>query len=106
MSLEEKLKTWYQRPEIRGRNWEPRLFWVPAEDGNPFGRLKVDPWELEVLFATLLGERAEHYEALNARVREGDTHRAMGRADFIATCAKRGELPLLTRIEDAAASAR
>ncbi|MFZ5557689.1 MAG: hypothetical protein ACOZDY_13380 [Pseudomonadota bacterium] len=100
MNLEEKLRQWFERPEVRACNWEPRLFWEPDDDGRPFGRLRVDPWELEVLLATVLGETAENYEALNARVLEGDRHRALPRADFIAVNARRHELPLLTRIED------
>lgn len=100
MSLEEKLRQWFERPEIRACNWDARLFWVPAEDGSPFGRLRVDPWELEVLLASVLGEPAENYDALNARVLEGDRHRALPRADFIAANARRHELPLLTRADD------
>ncbi len=100
MTLEEKLRRWFERPEVRACNWDARLFWVPAEDGSPFGRLRVDPWELEVLLATVLGEPAEHYAALNARVLEGDRNRALPRADFIAANARRHELPLLTRADD------
>ena len=100
MTLEEKLKQWFERPAVRACNWEARLFWIPAEDGSPYGRLRVDPWELEVLLATVLGETADHHDALNARVLEGDRHRALPRADFIAVNARRHELPLLTRIEE------
>lgn len=100
-ALEDKLKGWFKRPEIRARNWEPKLFWTPASELDPFGKLKMDPWEVEVLFATVLGEPSECYGQLNARSLEGDTHRVLPRADFIALSVKRHELPLLTRIEDA-----
>jgi hypothetical protein len=102
MTLDEKLQQWFERPQVRACNWEARLFWEPADDGSPYGRLRVDAWELEVLFAALLGEKAENYAALNARVREGDRHRALPRADFIAMNARRHELPLLTRADDIA----
>lgn len=96
-NLEQKLVNWYNTPEVRARNWEPNLFWYPENDLNPFGRFKVDPWELEVLFASVLGQPSECHEALNKRSSEGDQHRSMGRADFIAIQVKRHELPLLTR---------
>jgi hypothetical protein len=102
-NLEDKLKHWFLMPQVRARNWEPTLFWYPASDANPFGRLKVDPWELEVLFAAVMEEPSECYEKLNQRSLEGDKHRAMPRADFITANARRHELPLLTRAEDAAA---
>lgn len=99
-ALEQKLRQWFLRPEVRARNWEPNLFWYPESDLNPFGRMKVDPWEVEVLFAAVLGERAENYDRLNERVLEGDKHRALPRADFIAHQVERHELPLLTRVDD------
>ena len=99
-NLDEKLRSWFNRQEIREQYWEPNLFWYPENDLNPFGRLKVDPWELEVMFAAILGEPSEYYEALNERSKtHHDEFTAMGRADFIAVNAKRHELPLLTRIE-------
>lgn len=100
MTLEDRLRQWFERPEVRACNWDARLFWVPADDGSPYGRLRVDPWELEVLLAAVLGETAENYAALNARVLEGDRRRALRRADFIAASARRRELPLLTRADD------
>ena len=99
-NLNEKLKEWFKRPEILARNWSPALFWHPESAANPFGKPKIDPWELEVLFATALGEPAEYYDKLNQRPRTGNHHPAMGRADFIAINIKRHELPLLTRLED------
>ena len=99
-NLNEKLKEWFKRPGILARNWSPALFWYPESDSNPFGKFKIDPWELEVLFATTLGEPSECFDMLNLRPRSGNNQPAMGRADFIAVNVKRHELPLLTRWED------
>lgn len=98
-NLDEKLIAWFKRSEIQAKNWGPNLFWLAASNTNPFGKLRVDPWELEVLFATILGEPAEYYEQLNQRVLPGEERRTMKRADFIAVNVKRHELPLLTRID-------
>ena len=89
-AVEAKLVDWYQRPGIRAKGWAPNLFWTPGE-GTPFGRLKVEPCELEVLFATILGEPSECKERLDAE--------AGGRGTFLAANARRHELPLLTRRE-------
>lgn len=99
-NLQEKLIGWFKRPEVRAMNWEPTLFWHPLNDRDPFGKPRVDPWEMEVLFATVLGEPAEYFEKLNQRSLASDTHRAMGRADFIAIQVTRHELPLMTRADD------
>jgi hypothetical protein len=88
--LEEKLVAWYERPAVRAKGWAPVLFWEPGADG-PYGRLKVDPCELEVIFATILAEPSECRERLDA---ERD-----GRGTFLAANARRHELPLLTRRE-------
>ena len=87
--LENKLIDWYQTEAIRAKCWAPRLFWRPATDGTPFGAIKVDPCELEVIFATLLGEVSECRERLD---RERN-----GRGTFLAANARRHELPLLDR---------
>ena len=47
--LEEKLIRWYQEPAVQAHNWEPRLFWKEVDARHPFGTLKVEPRELEVL---------------------------------------------------------
>jgi len=88
--LEEKLIAWYETPGIRAKGWAPRLFWYPAADGSPYGAMKVEPRELEVLFATLLDEPSECKQSL-------DTEQN-GRGTFIAANARRHELPLLTRL--------
>lgn len=87
-ALESKLIDWFLREPMQARRWSPVLFWSPGPDG-PFGRLKVDPCELEVLFATILGEPSECRELLD---RDRD-----GRGTFLAANARRHELPLLTR---------
>lgn len=86
--LETKLIAWYETDAVRAKCWAPRLFWRPAEDGSPYGELKVEPCELEVIFATILGEPSECRERLDAE--------ADGRGTFLAANARRHELPLLT----------
>ncbi|MES2366101.1 MAG: hypothetical protein V4563_09430 [Pseudomonadota bacterium] len=94
--LEEKLIRWYQEPAVQAHNWEPRLFWKEIDPCHPFGTLKVEPRELEVLFATLIGESSECMAELNAESQvRGDY---MLRGDFLAANARRHELPLLTRV--------
>ena len=95
--LENKLIEWYGTDAIRGKCWAPRLFWYPAADGSPFGAPKVEPRELEVLFATILGEPSACKEELNQTQN--------GRGTFIAANAKRHELPLLTRLPAPGSSA-
>lgn len=86
--LETKLVTWFQRPALQAKRWAPVLFWRPGAD-SPFGALKVDACELEVLFATILGEPSECRERLDR-----EQH---GRGTFLAANARRHELPLLRR---------
>jgi hypothetical protein len=87
--LEEKLICWYQHEAIQGKNWAPRLFWLADDQGGPFGPMRVDACELEVIFATILGEASECLERLDRE------HK--GRGTFLAANARRHELPLLTR---------
>lgn len=89
-ALEQKLITWFGHPAIQAQNWDPRLFWQAIDARQPFGRLKIDPRELEVLFAALMDEPSECLAGLNAE--------SAGRGDFLAMSARRHELPLLTRI--------
>ena len=96
-TLETKLVRWFNEPAIRSKKWLPSLFWYPASTSDPFGPLKVDAWELEVLFATILGEPAAHFSELNARGNAGFTGLSTERAEFIAANARRHELPLLNR---------
>lgn len=95
-ALEQKLITWFQHPAIQGQNWDARLFWQPIDARHPFGRLKIDPRELEVLFAALLDEPSECLAALNAESQARGDY--MLRGDFLATNARRHELPLLSRV--------
>lgn len=80
----------YQDPRIQGKGWMPRLFWRPnpVEPRDYFGSLRVDPWELEVLFATILGEPSHCQAALEQQ--------RPGRAGFIIRSIRHGELPLMT----------
>jgi hypothetical protein len=95
-TLEEKLIRLYQQPEIQAHSWEPGLFWKAIDARQPFGALKVDPRELEVLFASLLGQPSECLAALNAESSARGDY--MPRGDFLAANARRHELPLLTRV--------
>jgi hypothetical protein len=87
--LEQKLIDWYHHPAVQARRWAPALFWSPEAPESPFGPLRVDGRELEVLFATIIGTPSEWLERLD---REHD-----GRGTFLAINARRHELPLLTR---------
>ncbi|WP_024326933.1 hypothetical protein [Thioalkalivibrio sp. AKL19] len=87
--LEQRLIELFQHPQIQGCNWQPRLFWRPTADGSAFGELRVDGRELEVFFATIIGEASTEQAALD---QEHD-----GRGRFIAANARRHELPLFTR---------
>lgn len=90
-ALEQKLIDWFESDAIRSRCWAPRLFWNGAADGSPYGDFKVDPRELEVIFATILGEASECRQQL-------DTEKD-GRGTFLAANARRHELPLLTPLQ-------
>ena len=95
-ALEQKLITWFQHPAIQCHSWDVSLFWVAIDGRHPFGRMKVDARELEVLFATLMELPSECVAELNAEsVARGDY---MPRGDFLVVNARRHELPLLTRI--------
>ncbi|MFO7953949.1 hypothetical protein [Thioalkalivibrio sp.] len=87
--LEQRLIELFHHPKIQGCNWQPRLFWHPAADGSAFGALRVDGRELEVFFATIIGEASTEQAALD---QEEDS-----RGRFIAANARRHELPLFTR---------
>ncbi|PKY10603.1 hypothetical protein B1757_08470 [Acidithiobacillus marinus] len=78
----------YQHPLVQGKGWLPNLFWRPANRENPFGSLRVNPLELEVLFAAICGE--------NSRARNRLEQENPGRAGFIERSIAHGELPLLS----------
>ncbi|MHB1582000.1 MAG: hypothetical protein ACYCQM_06405 [Acidithiobacillus sp.] len=90
--IAERCRVLYLAPAVCSKGWLPNLFWRPATQDNPFGTLRVDPWELEVLFAAISGE-----PALSRAVLE---QRAPGRAGFIERSIAHGELPLLGFRED------
>lgn len=88
-NLEEKLIRWFEHDALRAKRWSARLFWHPTPEGSPYGRLRVDPRELEVIFATVLGEPSECRAELDEQ--------RQGRGRFLAVNARRHELPLLSR---------
>lgn len=90
IELEAQLIAWHRSSAVQARRWSPILFWAPHADGTPYGRLKVDARELEVLFATIVGAPSRYLEILD---REHE-----GRGSFLAANARRHELPLLTRV--------
>ncbi|MHB1321251.1 MAG: hypothetical protein ACYCY0_06765 [Acidithiobacillus ferrivorans] len=90
--IAERCRALYLAPAVCSKGWLPNLFWRPASRDNPFGTLRVDPWELEVLFAAIGGESALSRAALEQRV--------PGRARFIERSIAHGELPLLSFRED------
>lgn len=83
-----KLRAWSKHPKILAHNWSPCLFWRPAKDTD-YGKLRVDPTELEVYFAAMLDEPSEYRELLD-RTRSG-------RGCFLAANARRHELPLFSQ---------
>ena len=85
--IEARCVALYQLPSLQGKGWLPNLFWRRAADGDPFGSLRVDPWELEVLFAAVAGVPSLARSLLEAR--------RPGRAAFIARSIAHGELPYL-----------
>ncbi len=93
-ALVNKLRMWAQHPAIQAKGWAPVLFWQADVDGNPYGQLKVNAAELEVLFATILGVESECRARLDAE--------CAGRGTFIVANARRHELPLLQRAADPA----
>lgn len=90
--IAERCRVLYLAPAVCSKGWLPNLFWRPATQDNPFGTLRVDPWELEVLFAAISGEPALLRAVLEQR--------APGRAGFIERSIAHGELPLLGFRED------
>lgn len=86
--LQRRCVALFREPAVQGKGWLPRLFWRPVDAHDPFGALRVDPLELEVLFSTLLGQESQAFDILE-RLRPG-------RAAFIMRSIRHGELPLLT----------
>lgn len=78
----------YQNPLVRSKGWLPNLFWRAASRENPFGSLRVNPLELEVLFAAICGEKSQARQLLEQK--------QPGRAGFIERSIAHGELPLLS----------
>ena len=87
--LLQRVQALFEDPRIQGCNWQPRLFWYPADDGSAYGPPRVDPRELEVFLSTVAGEASQYLDALEA------DHPGRGR--FLAANARRHELPLFTR---------
>ncbi|MHB8249819.1 MAG: hypothetical protein ACYDCX_13170 [Acidithiobacillus sp.] len=85
--IEARCVALYQLPSLQGKGWLPNLFWRRAADGDLFGSLRVDPWELEVLFAAVAGVPSLARPILEAQ--------RPGRAAFIARSIAHGELPYL-----------
>ncbi len=88
----DRCRTLYLDAPVRSKGWLPNLFWRAASREDPFGNLRVDPWELEVLFARICGEESQARCLLEQR--------QPGRASFIERSIAHGELPLLTFRED------
>lgn len=86
--IEARCVALYQLPSLQGKGWLPNLFWRRAADGDLFGSLRVDPWELEVLFAAVAGVPSLARPILEAQ--------RPGRAAFIARSIAHGELPYLS----------
>ncbi len=77
----------YGASAVRAKGWQPNLFWRPDGPGNLFGSLRVNPWELEILLAAILGIPAQGRDLLESQF--------PGRAGFIERSIAHGELPLL-----------
>ncbi|MCE5393958.1 MAG: hypothetical protein JJ693_05100 [Acidithiobacillus sp.] len=85
--IEKRCRELFQEPALRAKGWRSNLFWRPVSALDPFGSLRVDPWELEVLFCAVLACPSQARSALEAR--------EPGRAGFIERSIAHGELPLL-----------
>ncbi len=83
-----RCRTLYMNPLVRCKGWLPNLFWRAASAEDPFGSLRVNPLELEVLFSAICGEKSEARDSLEQT--------RPGRAGFIERSIAHGELPLLT----------
>lgn len=93
--LEMKLKDWFQNPAIQYHDWDPALFWKPLDAHDPFGELRVDPQELEVYFAALIGAESECYDAVNQH-HQGANFSPLPRAEFLTISAHRNDVPLFS----------
>ena len=61
-TLEMKLVEYFLHPAVQSRHWDPALFWEPLSAANPFGRLRVDAAELEVLFVSVIHSKPVHWQ--------------------------------------------
>lgn len=94
-TLEMKLKDWFMHPAVQYHNWDPAMFWKPLDAHDQFGELRVDPQELEVYFAALIGAESECYDAVNKSQR-GKDFSPLPRAEFLTITAHRHDMPLFT----------
>ena len=78
----------FEDPAVRAKGWRSNLFWRSASPQNPFGTLRVDGEELEVLLAAIVGAPAPSRPSLELR--------QPGRAGFIERSIAHWELPLLS----------
>lgn len=85
--LAERCRLLFEHPAVRAKGWRSNLFWRPLSPQNPYGSLRVDGQELEVLLAAIVGVVAPSRESLELR--------QPGRAGFIERSIAHGELPLL-----------
>jgi hypothetical protein len=83
----ERCRSLFEDAAVRAKGWRSNLFWRPASPANPYGNLRVDGEELEVLLAAIVGVAAASRSRLEAR--------EPGRAGFIERSIAHGELPLL-----------
>ncbi|WP_308387774.1 hypothetical protein [Acidithiobacillus sp. AMEEHan] len=88
----QRCRTLFENPVVRAKGWRSNLFWRPENPQNPYGALRVDGEELEVLLAAIVG--------VEARSRPTLEQRQPGRASFIERSIAHGELPLLTYQSD------
>ena len=55
MSAQEmKLVEYFLHPAVQARHFNPALFWEPVSATNPFGRLRVNARDLEVLLVSII----------------------------------------------------
>ena len=88
LQIAERCRTLYLNPLVQSKGWLPNLFWRSKNAENPFGCLRVNPLELEVLFSAICGQTSEARSSLE-QIKPG-------RAGFIERSIAHGELPLLT----------
>ena len=63
-ALEMRLVEYFLHPAVQARHFNPALFWEPLSATNPFGRLRVNARDLEVLLVSIIQPEATRGRSL------------------------------------------